>query len=374
MAEENSPLADALNETKAPASTTEERPVRAAVLKAFEKHGVPTQGHGDIAPDVAEIVNTERAPDSRARDDKGRFAPTAAEKAAEQAKAAPITDLDATAKPTAAVQTVGDAPAGWSAEGKSAWKALATALPSLPPEAQAAVAAVQAAAMKREETASNGSRQWSEEKRRYEETIAPIAEAARSRGIETKEAINRLLTAQNHLDRDAANAIRWLAQSYGVDLTQLAINPDYRAPGRQTPQPQQQPVDDRTIEQKVSEVIEQRELQREIADFAKNKPHFEAVKGHMQALLQSGAATDLEDAYDQAIWAKKDLRSQLLAEHAGSNTDPKQQEAAKVQKARSAAVSLKGTGSGQPVAAPKKFPTVRAAVLDAWNKHANGRA
>lgn len=367
MADENVPTTP----TPEPASATESRPVRAAVLKAFEKHGVPTEGHGDIAPDVAEIVNTERTAAERARDEKGRFAPTAAEKAAESAKAAtaPIPDPDATAKPTATAQVVGDAPAGWSAEGKSAWKALATALPSLPPEAQAAVAAVQAAAMKREETASNGSRQWSEEKRRYEETIAPIAEAARSRGLEPKEAITRLMTAQNHLDSDPANAIRWLAQSYGVDLTQLAINPDYRAPGRQTPQPQQQHVDDRTIEQKVQEVIEQRELQREISDFAKNKPHFEAVKGHMHALLQSGAATDLEDAYDQAIWAKKDLRSQLLAEHAGSNTD-KQQEAAKVQKARSAAVSLKGTGSGQPIAAPKKFPTVRAAVLDAWNKHA----
>lgn len=367
MADENVPVTP--TPAPEPASTTEPRPVRAAVLKAFEKHGVPTEGTGDIAPDVAEIVNTERAPD-RTRDEKGRFAQT--EKAAEQAKAAtaPITDPDTTAKPIAPVQTVGDAPAGWSAEGKSAWKALATALPSLPPEAQAAVAAVQAAAMKREETASNGSRQWSEEKKRYEETIAPIAEAARSRGIEPKEAINRLLTAQNHLDTDPANAIRWLAQSYGVDLTQLAINPDYRAPGRQTPQPQQ--VDDRTIEQKVAEILEQRDLQREISDFAKNKPHFEAVKGHMQALLQSGAASDLEDAYDQAIWAKKDLRTQLLAEH-GSNTD-KQQEAAKVQKARSAAVSLKGTGSGQPISSPKKFPTVRAAVLDAWNKHANGRA
>lgn len=345
--------------------------VRDSVVAAFEKHGAPVQNDVYVPDDIKDIVkakpaadNAEKPPvEGRPRDATGKFTKGA------EAATAEITDPDATAKPTAPVQTMGDAPAGWSAEGKAAWTTLAKAVAALPPEAQAAWAAMQTAAAKREEAASSGSRQWSEEKRRYEEMISPVAEAARARGIEPQEAIGRLIQAQNNLDRDPANAIRWLAQSYGVDLTQLVINPDYQVQGRQAPTQHAQPDVAAIVEQK----LEERELQREIQAFAKDRPDYERLKPHMRALLESGAAESLEDAYDQARWAAKDIRERLLSEQAAKPADEQRRaEAQKVQKARSAAASLQGSPAGVPVTKKPEFNSVRSAVIDAWNRHAPG--
>ncbi|NBW77325.1 MAG: hypothetical protein EBR34_16255, partial [Sphingomonadaceae bacterium] len=40
----------------------------------------------------------------------------------------------------------------------------------------------------------------------------------------------------------------------------------------------------------------------------------EAVRVHMGALMQQGLAKDMEDAYQQAIWANPQVREKVLAE------------------------------------------------------------
>lgn len=355
--------------TPAPAAP-EGGSVRDSVVAAFEKHGAPVQNDVHVPDDIKDIVKGADAPkieadkpEGRARDATGKFT-----KGAEpQAATAEITDPDALAKAPVAAQADSGPPAGWSAEGKTAWATLAKAVATLPPEAQAAWTAMQAAATKREEAASTGSRQWSEEKKRYEDIVGPVAEAARSRGIEPKEAVTRLMQAQANLDRDPANAIRWLAQSYGVDLTQLVINPDYQVHGRQAPT--QQPDVNALIEQK----LEERELQREIQTFAKDRPDYERVRPLMKALLENGSADSLDSAYEQARWATPDLRAQLLAEQAAKPAEEQRRaETQKVQKARSAAVSLQGSPGGIPVTKKPEFNTVREAVAAAWRQHAPG--
>lgn len=345
--------------------------LRATVVAAFEQHGAPTETSfalpSESAPDSAETAapegETEQQKADRARDEAGRF--TKAEKPADKPadaapkKAAPadkqITDQDNTAKATAAPSTAGDPPKGWSAEARAEWS-------KLPP-------AIQAAVVKREQEISEGGRQWSEEKRRYEEMITPLREQSGRRGISEAEGLKRLLAAQNALDGNPAHAIRWLAQSYGVDLKQLATNPAYQAAPVVQRTQQQQPDIATLVEQK----LEEREVRRSVEHFASDTekyPHFEKVRTVMAALVESGAAATLEDAYDRAVYADPSLRSELLAaQQSNAEAEKRRAEQERVAKAKSAAVSLRGSPNGAPAPAPKEFSDIRSAVEDAWHKH-----
>src|SRR6185436_6074440 len=119
-----------------------------------------------------------------------------------------------------AAQPAAAPPAGWTAAEKAEWSKLS-------PVAQAAVS-------RREAEISNGGKQWSEEKRRYEAMIAPVAESARARGMNAEQGLQTLMAAQRALDTDPVSAIRHIARSYGVDLANLAGNAANGSP--ETPQ------------------------------------------------------------------------------------------------------------------------------------------
>lgn len=67
-------------------------------------------------------------------------------------------------------------------------------------------------------------------------------------------------------------------------------------------------------------------------------PHFDHVAGHMAGLIESGAAPDLESAYQMAVLARPALRSTPPAAPA-----PETQRSEKVAAARRAAVSVQGS-------------------------------
>ena len=120
------------------------------------------------------------------------------------------------------------------------------------------------------------------------------------------------------------------------------------------------------------QVQEQQSLQSQIDDFSA-KPgheHFERVKVHMGALLENGLATDLEDAYQQAIYAVPDIRSSLIASTAQVESEKRLTEAkAKAEAARRAGGSVSGSpgatsplnGSGHNVPIEE---TIRAAIRE----------
>ena len=47
--------------------------------------------------------------------------------------------------------------------------------------------------------------------------------------------------------------------------------------------------------------------------------HFETVRKHMGVLMDSGQATNMDDAYDMAIWAHPEIRKQLDAARAAES-------------------------------------------------------
>lgn len=347
--------------------------VRADVLAAFEKHNVPTEQEWKLptreadAPSDTSIetpVETDEQKAARSRDERGRFAKAAApEDSATQGKPAvakQTPDQDTLAKPTVEPSKAGDAPASWSGDAKTEWSKLPTA--------------IQTAVLKREREIDEGGRRWSEEKRRYEDTLAPVRATAQRHGLGEAEAIQKLLSAQDYLERDPVNAVLWLAKSYGVDLKQLTGAPETGQAPR---------VDTRTIQalqqvygevNSLKQYVAQREeesVQQELKGFATEHPHYEEVRKYMGRLLDSGAAQSLQDAYDQACWATPSVREKLLADQK-AETDRKQKEQSQqqVQKARRGAISINGAPNGNPGNAPKDYDSVRSAVEAAWAQHA----
>jgi hypothetical protein len=133
--------------------------------------------------------------------------------------------------------------------------------------------------------------------------------------------------------------------------------------GSLQPQAQQQQFNPQIIPQLVSQTVSQelskwqqdQALTSQIQSFAQERdgagqvkhPHFDnkAVKERMGALLEKGLASDLEDAYQQSIWAMPDIRTSLMA------PKPEIQVRAQVAKSKAAKVSPSGAPGGQPAKA-----------------------
>lgn len=342
----------------------------------------------DAAPAAsADAAEAESSPDSAASPDKsdhpsdplryadGTFKPVKAKDdtaPAATAKANELPSKDTQAKVSEPVPNPADAPpVGWTAEAKAEWSKLSPAL--------------KASVLKREAEISNGGRQWSDEKRRYETALAPIATEAQRLGIPTDQAINALMAAHHSLNRDAPNAIRQLARQYGVDLATLAgtqaadvsretiHQPDIAALVRQAVQPIIAPLQDRFA----AEDRRQQESTVETVTAFATSPgheHFDAVSGELQLMVPWIRDSNpswthervLQEAYDRAVHANPLTRAALQAANAAS-AETKRQEDAKQRaiKARVAGSSVTGSPSG--AAAPQAHAALRDVISAAYD-------
>lgn len=142
-----------------------------------------------------------------------------------------------------------------------------------------------------------------------------------------------------------------LARAYGVDLGQVANLPQ--------PDPNVSAMQNRVqqlegwIQQQslMGQQQEQAKLNSEISSFSADPSHshFETVRGHMAALLQAGQAKDLNDAYEQAVWANPQTRSSLIAQQ---QADAKAQAVKAAQAAKQAASVNTRARPSMPVAQP----------------------
>lgn len=240
----------------------------------------------------------------------------------------PVTVPDAGENAEQPVQQTSAAtpPSFLSAEAKAEWA-------KAPP-------AIQAAVVKRDADANEGARQWSDQRRQYEQAFAPVQSLSQQYQLPGNEVVSRLVAAEQRLQKDPVGAIIELSQAYGVDLTAL-VN------GTIQPRPAPQ-FDPNTIPQMVSEQLQawqqDQALNSQIQTFAGERdqtglkhPHFanEAVKAHMSALLDKNLATNLQDAYDKAVYAIPEIRTSLL-----------KPAVSQVSKAKRAAVSPSGAPNG----------------------------
>lgn len=300
---------------------------------------VAKQREPEPAPKVEAKTEPEpKGEGERARDEQGRFAKGAEPKAEKpEAQATPDTGAEA---PKEEAPTALKPPTSWSPTAKVAFD-------KLPPEVQQAVA-------KREEEVNNGFAKFQEYK-----PIEPYIKMAKDSGTTLDQALSRYVAAEQALQRDFVHGTVQLAQQQGVHPVQLAnaILARYGASG-QTDGGQQQAyqtapaVDLTPIQNELSalksfiEEQQQAGVQSEIQRFASDAKNvfFENVKADMGRLIESGHADTLEDAYDKACWANKEIRDLLIKQQTAPTASAKANDA--VQRAKAAD---KATG-GAPAA------------------------
>ena len=230
----------------------------------------------------------------KVRDDKGKFAPEKPMITQEAEKP------EVVAKP---------APNTWRKEVAEKWG-------TLPPEVQSEV--------ERREADFHKGIETYKQKAQFADTlqaaIAPHMNTLQSLNVAPDVAVRELLQADAKLRYSPPEQkqayFAELARAYGVDLGQVANIPQ--------PDPQTSAMAQRVqqlegwIQQQslMGQQQEQAKLNSEIASFSSdpNHSHFESVRGHMAALLQAGQAQDLQDAYEQAVWANPQTRASLIAQ------------------------------------------------------------
>lgn len=190
---------------------------------------------------------------------------------------------------------------------------------------------------------------------KIEQVLSPYRDTIRGLGIEEPQAVEAMLKADHTLrfgtPEQKLQMFHQLAQQYGVNLANQAVSNS------------QNPAMDPTIYALQNEVVkvkgqlqswqqQQEEAQNavlldEIRAFEQKAEHFESVRPEMIALLQSGAAQTLEEAYDKAVWGNPDLREAMLEARqaqALASVSVEKNRAAKA--ARAAAVSVRGSTPG----------------------------
>jgi hypothetical protein len=316
----------------------------------------------------------------RQRDESGRFAPKARDGSAASGSAADAQQPSAAAAPSAAELAAQDQAAGraqapadgqapqdlnlaprlWSQQAKAEWSKL--------PETVRKEIAHREQAMHRQLTAQDQERELA---RSFKGTVGNFQDVIQREGVHPvkfmENALSTIRALQSGTPVQKATILGHLARQYGIDPRMFAGV----APGGQPPAPgapaagapaqsfqlppalaqmatewdqfkaQQQRDQQAAQEQMASSVM------TEIETFQANPAnrYFSEVKDHMRVLLAGGAAQTLAEAYDQAIYARPDIRDQLIKERE-AGLKAAADKARQVQQARARGVSVRSRGGG----------------------------
>lgn len=298
--------------------------IRSALESAFEQ---------EVTEPVAEVLETPE----RTRDEHGKFAkvePAVIEpaQAADPADPAePVIDAPVDTPPAK------KAPSSWKPDAQAAFDAL-------PPHVQDEV-------LRRESDYHKGIEGYkthAQAAQAYEKAVAPYMQTIQKLGVDPATAVSKLLEADNTLRyADPATKAQFfsqLAQQYGIDLAQVAnppaVDPQYQALQQQIQQQQTEMQRWKQEQEQQQQSVVQSEIDKFAADPANT--YFNEVQDDMALLLQSGKAQTLKDAYDTAVWMRGDIRQSLI-EQQRAEAQKKATEQAQSQRAKAAAVSVKGS-------------------------------
>ena len=187
-----------------------------------------------------------------------------------------------------------------------------------------------------------------------QEVIAPYMPTITGLGIDAPKAVKALMEADHILRNSQPNEkhqyFARLAQSYGVNLSdvgglqqQAAVDPQFYALQNELNSVRGEVMGWKQQQ----EQLQNQALLGEINNFSQKAEHFEEARPVMIQLLQSGVATDLQDAYDKAVRLDPGLFETV---HAGKQAQAEQVKRAGADRvakaARAAAVSVRGSTPG----------------------------
>lgn len=340
--------------------------LRAQLESAFKEHSEPE------APPSAEAQPEASATDTRPRDERGRFVsggekveqPVAAEAPKTNSVSAQPAPQQVEPPAAAAVEQKPAAPQtlappnGWSAEAKAKWH-------ELPPEIQAAV-------NQREQDVAKFTSKTDEERqfgREMQRAVAPYLAQIQAEGGTPAGAVQSLLNTayilRNGSPQQKQQALLGVAQQFNIQLPTPGEQPQIPPELHALYQRINQLEGSLTQFQQGSMQATQAQIQSEIEAFAANpaNQYFQEVKAHMAALLKEGLATDLQDAYDQACHARRDIRTTLSAQQRASEEQKRiADQRAQADAARRKAVSITG-GPGVAAAAAPADRSLREELL-----------
>lgn len=328
-------------EPEAPAVAAE--PAQEAISQAAEPVTAPAESGAPQAP-------SEPTDGARARDESGRFAK--APEPGQENTIEPATAPDAD-PPSEPIRVPASLPAPLKAKFKD-----------LPPEWQSAI-------QKQDEDRTAAKAQWDTKAERFnrlEEILAPRREKFQLQGLDDARAIQTLFAAQDMLDRNPLEGLSYLARSYGVDLRQIGAQPAQAQQGTYPPElaAALQPIMSQvqTLQQSLAErdqAAANAELHRGLAEIEafRSDPanlYFDDVRANILALMETGRAATLKDAYEAACWADPVVRPLLIeqreatakAEATKAQTDAKAKAEADARAKANAAQRAGGSVTGAP--------------------------
>ena len=198
--------------------------------------------------------------------------------------------------------------------------------------------------------------------------IQPARQNIQATGIGEAEYISRLLNADHALRTDPKNALRQLAQGYGINLS--SMNEESESWNDPDPQYAQLMQQNQQIMAELNQ-FKQQNIQTTVAQTEQTveqfsmktstdgklmHPHFDKVRVKMGNLIDAGEAKGLDEAYSKAVRLDDDLYAEAIK---SSKLSVKQQEDSKRKAAVEKARKVKPSGSANP---PKG--SVKASDLD----------
>jgi len=288
--------------------------------------GMSDDDAGDTGSDDSE------QPTTRSRDESGRFAPkTPTDDGADDGDHADTVEASADDenKPTEAEQpevTAKQPPSSWRANVRDHFA-------TLPADVQDEI-------LRREGDFHNGIQQYKQDAdyaRSIKGVIAPYQSDFAALGVNETQAIQSLLQSERTLrigtPEQKLAVLQSIVHSYGVPVEALLSDDgNVRDVAMQNAQlisrlnQMEQQLHGFTSAQQQTA---QSQAQTEIQKFASNPANkwFEDVREDMGRMLNAGMATDLQDAYDKAVWQRTDIRQAILAQQQKEAEEKRQKEA-----------------------------------------------
>jgi hypothetical protein len=186
------------------------------------------------------------------------------------------------------------------------------------------------------------------------EAMAPYMQTLQGMNMDAPTAVRRLMEADNILRNSAheqkVQYFNKLAREYGINLGDVSTLPQqgYIDPNVYALQNELNSVRGEVQGWKQQQEAQQNQvLLGEINQFAEKAEHFEEARPTMIQLLNSGMATDLDDAYEKAIRLDNGLFSSVQQAQQASAEQQRRVSANKAAKsARAAAVSVRSSTPG----------------------------
>ena len=282
---------------------------------------------------AADVVADEVVETTSDRDENGRFkSKDKTEPSAEAAVEQPPTDDEPAGK-----WSPDRPPSSWKPKAREGWA-------NLPLEVREEI-------IRREENHNVGAAKLQEQfapLKELQQYMAPVINELNQLGVSPQQHLDRVLGAERVL-RTADlptrfEALMGIADDYGIPLRDI-INKSVGQEVLQSPQPGM--VIPEEIRSELAEIRAWREgqeqtiINNEVESFGSNLEFFGDVRVHMAELLERGVASDLQDAYDKAIWMNPEIREVMQSRMA----QPQVVSPVATRQAKAVGVSVKPSGS-----------------------------